>query len=92
MTTQEQYATGFTRQKQNDIQKKAVSNYLEEHREINRDYAYDIGLLACGRIKNIGGRIHELRKEGWSINTTIRNGVCWYVLIAKPQAETLALL
>ena len=54
MTTQEQYAASFTRLKANDIQRGAVEKYLEEHREINRDYAYDIGLPACGRIQEPG--------------------------------------
>jgi hypothetical protein len=64
MTTQEQYAAGFTRLKASDIQHAAVEKCLEEYRDINRDYAYDIGLPACGRIKNLGGRVHELRKAG----------------------------
>ena len=92
MTTQEQYAAGFTRLKANDIQRAAVEKYLEEHREINRDYAYDIGLPACGRIKNLGARIMELREAGWSIDTQIRNGVCWYILISKPKATQLTLV
>ena len=83
-TTEQNYAAAFARQSANDIQRKAVEQYLEEHREINRDYAYDIGLPACGRIKNIGARIHDMRKDGWHINTVIRGGVCWYVLIGKP--------
>ena len=91
MTTQEQYAAGFTRLKANDIQRKAVEKYLEEHREINRDYAYDIGLPACGRIKNLGGRVHELRKAGWDIKTDVRNGVCWYVFVSRPAAQTKSL-
>lgn len=88
-TTQETYAVGFTRQKQNDIQRKAVEDYLEEHREINRDFAFNVGIPACGRIKNLPGRIHELRAEGWDIKTDIRDGVCWYVLVAAPQPKTL---
>ena len=69
----------------------AVEKYLEEHLEINRDYAYDIGLPACGRIKNLGGRVHELRKAGWDIKTDVRHGVCWYVLVSRPQARTKSL-
>lgn len=88
MTTQEQYAAGFTRLKANDIQRGAVEKYLEEHREINRDYAYDIALPACGRIKNLGGRVHELRKAGWDIRTDVRHGVCWYILVTRPAAQT----
>ena len=68
-----------------------MEKYLEEHREINRDYAYDIGLPACGRFKNLGGRIHELRADGWDIKTDVRNGVCWYVLVAMPAPKTVAL-
>lgn len=89
MTTQQQYAAGFTRLKANDIQRGAVEKYLGEHREINRDYAYDIGLPACGRIKNLGGRIHELRADGWHIKTDVRHGVCWYVLMSRPTPKTL---
>lgn len=91
MTTQQQYATGFSRQKANDVQRKAVEDFLEEHREINRDFAYDIGLPACGRIKNLGGRIHELRADGWDIKTDVRNGVCWYVLVSQPAPKTKSL-
>jgi hypothetical protein len=91
MTTPETYAAGITRLKANDIQRAAVENYLDEHREINRDYAYDIGLPACGRIKNLGGRIHELRADGWDIKTDVRNGVCWYVLVSRPQPKTVAM-
>lgn len=91
MTTQEQYAAGFTRIKANDIQRGAVEDYLEEHREINRDFAYDIGLPACGRIKNLGGRVHELRADGWNIRTDVRQGVCWYVLIGKPASKTVTM-
>ena len=90
-TTPQQYAAGFQRQKSNDIQREAVMKYLEEHGEINRDWAYDVGLPACGRIKNLGGRIHELRREGYVIETDVRSGVCWYKLISQPQAETLAM-
>ena len=90
-TTQETYAAGFTRLKANDIQRAAVEKYLYEHREINRDYAYDIGLPACGRIKNLGGRVHELRKAGWNIKTDVRNGVCWYVLVSRPKPITKSL-
>lgn len=90
-TTAQQYAAGFQRQKANDIQREAVAKYLEEWGEINRDWAYDVGLPACGRIKNLGGRIHELRREGYVIETDVRNGVCWYKLISLPQAETLTM-
>ena len=67
-------------------------SYLELHGEINRDFAYDIGLAACGRIKNLGGRIHELRKEGWDIKTDVRQGVCYYVLVSPPAARRLSLI
>jgi hypothetical protein len=92
MTTQEQYAAGFTRLKANDIQRAAVEKYLEEYREINRDYAYDIGLPACGRIKNLGARIMELRQAGWDIKTDVRNGVCWYVLMNRPAPVAKSLV
>ena len=93
MTLQKQYAAGFTRLKANDIQRAAVQKYLEEHREINRDYAYDIGLPACGRIKNLGARTMELRADGWNIKMDVRNGVCWYVLVGRtaPTTKSLAL-
>jgi hypothetical protein len=68
-----------------------IISVVELHGEINRDFAYDIGLEARGRIKNLGGRIHELRKEGWDIKTDVRQGVCWYVLTAAPRAEQLSL-
>ena len=90
-TQLEKYQAGFERQKANDIQREAVATYLLEHGEINRDFAYDIGLPACGRIKNLGGRIHELRSEGWNIVTDIRTGVCFYVLIERPAARQLTM-
>jgi hypothetical protein len=71
------------------LQDKAVADYLIEHGEISRDWAYDYGPAACGRIKNLGGRIHELRKGGWDIKTDVRNRVCFYILIAAPKAEQL---
>lgn len=46
-------------------------------RQGNRHFAYDIGFPACGRIKNIGGLIHELRKEGGPHH---RNNCDWFVL------------
>ena len=90
-TQLEKYQDGFARQKAHDVQREAVATYLVEHREINRDFAYDIGLPACGRIKNLGGRIHELRSGGWQIKTDVRNGVCWYVLVKRPAAEQLTM-
>jgi hypothetical protein len=30
------------------MQRKAVEDYLEEHRETNRDFAYDVEIPACG--------------------------------------------
>jgi Helix-turn-helix domain len=74
------------------LQDKAVADYLIEHGEINRDFAYDHGLPACGRIKNLGGRIHELRKGGWDIKTDVRSGVYYYVLIAVPKQQQLTLV
>jgi hypothetical protein len=62
-----------------------------ESAEINRGFAYDIGLQACGRIKNLGGRIHELRKEGSDIKTDGRPSVCYYVLVAQPKEEQATL-
>jgi hypothetical protein len=53
--------------------------------------AYDVGLQACGRIKNLGARILELRKAGWNIKTDVCNGVCFYVLVAAPKAQQLTL-
>jgi len=91
-TLQQQYAAGFKRQALNDIQRKAVADFLEAQGEIDRDFAYNVGLAACGRIKNLGGRIHELRHEGWHIKTDVREGVCFYVLISSPQAKQLALI
>ena len=91
-TLADKYANDFKRQKAHDIQRDAVAAYLETYGEINRDFSYDIGLAACGRIKNLGGRIHELRKEGWDIKTDVRQGVCFYVLIRKPAAQQLALV
>lgn len=83
-STRETYAAGFARLDSNDAQRAAVAKYLGKHGEISRDYAYNIGLPECGRIKNLGGRIHEMRADGWNIETDMRNGICWYVLIAKP--------
>jgi hypothetical protein len=60
--------------------------------DLNRDFAYDHGLPACGRIKNLGGRIHELRKGGWDIKTDVRSGVCFYVLIVAPKPQQLELI
>jgi hypothetical protein len=74
------------------LQDKAVADYLIEHHEINRDFAYDHGLPACGRIKNLGARILELRKKGWHIDTQVRNGVCWYKLISVPAPLQLTLV
>lgn len=73
------------REKANDIQIQAVADELTKTGYINRDEMYDIGLPACGRIKNVGGRIHDLRKLGWNIHTTKNPaGVCVYRLISKP--------
>lgn len=47
---------------------------------LNRDVAYDIGLPACGRTKNLGGRMHELRRDGWDVETEIRRGVLFYAV------------
>ena len=46
-------------------------------------------MKACGRIKSLGGRIHELRKDGSDIKTD--EGVCFYVLAAEPMPEQIAL-
>lgn len=75
-------------QKRWEDQTKAVAAYLERDGEINRDWAYDVGLDGIGRIKNLGARILDLRKEGWQIDTQRRNGVCWYVLRSKPGPAT----
>ncbi len=63
------YIKPLQREKANDIQREAVQAWLIKHGELDRDFAYMSGLPACGRIKNLGGRIHELRKEGWNIET-----------------------
>jgi hypothetical protein len=91
-TTADHYAAQFTRQKSNDIQREAVAAYLLKYGEINRDFAYDVGLEACGRIKNLGGRIHELRADGWEIATIIRDGVCFYRLVSEPRAQQLSFI
>ena len=84
MNTQETYAAGFARLDANDAQRAAVARFLETYGELSRDFAYNVGLPECGRIKNLGGRIHEMRADGWNIETDMRNGVCWYVLQGKP--------
>lgn len=63
---------------------------LEHHGETNRDFAYDIGLEAGGRMKNLRGCIHELCEENWAIKTDTRGGVCFYVLVIRPKAEQVA--
>jgi hypothetical protein len=67
---------------------------IEVLRELaaNRDYAYDIGLPAFGRIKNVGGRIHELRADGWDIKTDVRNAVrCRFSEPAVPKTVAMKL-
>jgi hypothetical protein len=68
------------------VQREAVANELVEKGIIRRDEMYRVGLPACGRIKNVGGRIHELRKLGWMIETGKDEvtGECIYRFISKP--------
>jgi hypothetical protein len=82
------YIAPLNAQKLHAQQREAVKKYLRENGEINRDFAYDAGLPECGRIKNLGGRIHDLRTEGWHIETEIRSGLCFYKLIAEPMSDT----
>jgi hypothetical protein len=50
-------------------QRDALRNYLLNHRVIDRDFAHNKGLPNCGKIKNLGARIMDLRKEGMHIET-----------------------
>lgn len=84
-TQQQRIADTFAAMDLHAKQRDAVAQYLRENGEINRDLAYDIGLPECGRIKNLGGRIHDLRTEGWQIETEHRGGVCFYKLISEPN-------
>jgi len=79
-TLWDQYIKPLEREKAHDAQRAAVLAYLQEYGEISRDYAYMTGLKPCGRIKNLGARICELRQEGMQIETEERGGSCWYVL------------
>lgn len=86
------FEQGIKRDALNEIQREAVVDYLILHGELDRDFGYNVGLAACGRIKNLGGRIHELRKDGWDIKTEVRDSVCSYVLITAPAPRELQLV
>lgn len=74
------------RGKANDVQRRAVAAWLLEKGTLRRDFAYNTGLPQCGRIKNVGGRIHELRAMGWMIETEkdAHTGECIYRFVSKP--------
>lgn len=68
-------------------QDELVGEALVRLGELDRDHLYNVGLDGCGRIKNPGGRIHELRAKGWNIKTDTDRvpGKCFYVLVSKPD-------
>ena len=63
-------------------QDRAVADYLKTHGEIDKDFAYMSGIEGCGRIKNLGQRIRNLRLAGWVIETVADRGRCSYKLIS----------
>lgn len=71
----------------NEKQRRAVAHELLKNGFVRRDYAYDVGYPMCGRIKNVGARIFELRQAGWMIETTKdeATGECIYRLVSKPR-------
>jgi hypothetical protein len=46
-----------------------MSDMTSGYGVIDRDFAHNIGLPQCGKIKNLGARILDLRKEGMHIET-----------------------
>jgi hypothetical protein len=89
----------FARQNLNDMQRKAVEDYLEQHRETNRDFAYDVELPACGRVSflpAVGSRTSALafttraRADGTSAPSSgaVRAGTC---LSVGPRQKTVAM-
>lgn len=50
-------------------QDRAVKEYLETHGVIDRDFAEQIGLPSCGKIRNLAQRIRELRLRGMRVVT-----------------------
>jgi hypothetical protein len=78
-------------------QRDALKQHLLTHRVIDRDFAHNIGLPECGKIKNLGARIMDLREEGMRIDTDTATDPanCHYRLAAAPDprgtpAERLA--
>ncbi|MGF6428232.1 hypothetical protein [Bradyrhizobium elkanii] len=68
-------------------QDELVGEYLQRFGELEKDWLYNVGLPECGRIKNPGQRIRELRLAGWHIKTDTDRipGKCFYVLQSMPD-------
>jgi hypothetical protein len=62
------YVEPLRDQERFERQKEAVLAVLLRGERVYRDEMYDVGLPGVGRIKNVGGRIHDLRKEGHAID------------------------
>jgi hypothetical protein len=64
-------------------QRDALEAHLREHGAIDRDFAHNVGLPQCGKIKNLGARILDLRKKGMHIETDRKTDPsnCHYRLI-----------
>jgi hypothetical protein len=53
-------------------QRDALLAHLKQHGFIDRDFAHNVGLPGCGKIKNLAARIKDLRDRGIHITTDIR--------------------
>jgi hypothetical protein len=71
MTTQLEidFANAFAAMSLHARQRDALKAYRLEDRVIDRDFAHNVGLPQCGKIKNLGARIMDLREEGMHIET-----------------------
>jgi hypothetical protein len=68
----------------------AVKKHLEEYRVIDRDFA-EQGGLPCGKVRNLGQRIRNLRLEGMNIATDTRTDPanCHYRLVQQPSLQDI---
>jgi hypothetical protein len=71
MTTQTQidFTQTFAAMSLHARQRDAVKSYLMLHGVIDRDFAHNVGLPQCGKIKNLAARILDLRATGMRIET-----------------------
>jgi hypothetical protein len=68
----------------------AVRKHLEEYGVIDRDFA-EQGGLPCGKVRNLGQRIRNLRLQGMKIETDTATDPanCHYRLVDRPSLQDI---